>query len=337
MTMPSANSPIEKQLVPLSEPAIAWLKHLQHERRLSTETVSRYLMHWQRFAALLHLLPNAKVTLQLSKLTPNCPLFELDALSLRALLGQLHRQGLDGKTLAQMLAALRNYFRFAERENWIDHNPISGVKPPKSKKKLPAVLDVDQTKQWVEIDTQSELGLRDAAMLELFYSCGLRLSELCQLRWTDLSFAAAEVRVLGKGNKTRALPIGKMALHALQNWRNEQCLATTRTPHTSTPQESFVFPGRNGASISPRAVQLRVKLLAQRQGLWQRTYPHLLRHSFASHILESSGDLRAVQELLGHQDIKTTQVYTHLNFQHLAQVYDSAHPRAKKTATAKKP
>jgi integrase/recombinase XerC len=315
---------------PFSEPARAWLQHLQHERRLSTQTVSRYAMHWQRFAALLASLPKSPFGNHFSDRASSCPLLRLDALNLRAILGQLHRQGLDGKTLAQMLAALRNYFRFAERENWIDHNPISGVKPPKAKKKLPAVLDVDQTKQWVEVDVQAELGLRDAAMLELFYSCGLRLSELCHLRWKDLSLEAAEVRVLGKGNKTRLLPVGKMALQALKNWRAEQAKQIASPTHHPASADAFVFPGRDDGPISARAVQLRVKLLAQRQGLWQRTYPHLLRHSFASHMLESSGDLRAVQELLGHADIKTTQVYTHLNFQHLAQVYDGAHPRAKK-------
>jgi integrase/recombinase XerC len=310
--------------IELSPVAKAWLKHLQHERRLSIQTVQRYGLHWQRFAALLAKAPAPTF----ATAAPTCPLLRLNALQLRGFLGQLHRSGLDAKTLAQMLAALRNFFRFAEREAWIDNNPIAGVKPPKSKKKLPAVLDVDQTKQWVEVDLAAELGLRDAAMMELFYSCGLRLSELCGLKWTDLQLHNAELRVLGKGQKTRLLPIGKMALLALENWRSEQIGS-----NAATMAEGYVFPGRNGDAISARAVQMRVKLLAQRQGVWQRTYPHLLRHSFASHMLESSGDLRAVQELLGHADIKTTQVYTHLNFQHLAQVYDAAHPRARKKAT----
>ena len=301
--------------VALSPLALRWLQHLQHERRLSKLTVARYSAHWLRLAA-LDAKPNTDKT-------GSDPLLVLDALALRSRIAKLHRGGLEAKTLAQVLAAIRSFYRFAEREGALTNNPTSGLKPPKGKKKLPATLDVDQTKQWVEVDTDAELGVRDAAMLELFYSCGLRLSELCNLRWQDIHFQTGELRALGKGQKTRLLPIGAMALAALQRWQSE-LLATGAAL-------DFVFPGRaSGSAISPRAVQIRVKLLAQRQGLWQRTYPHLLRHSFASHLLESSGDLRAVQELLGHADIRTTQVYTHLNFQHLAHVYDQAHPRARK-------
>lgn len=319
--------------IALSPIALRWVQYLRHERRLSELTVARYQAHWQRLVALnlalnLAALNSAQVNLAHDACVD--PLLALDAQQLRSCIAKLHRGGLAAKTLAQVLAAVRNFYRFAEREGALTNNPSSGLKPPKGQKKLPATLDVDQTKQWVEVDTGAELGVRDAAMLELFYSCGLRLSELIGLKWCDIHFQSAEARVLGKGQKTRLLPIGKMALIALQNWQTE--LASDGT------DLSFVFPGRApGQSISARAVQLRVKLLAQRQGLWQRTYPHLLRHSFASHLLESSGDLRAVQELLGHSDIRTTQVYTHLNFQHLAQVYDQAHPRARKTGAQKNP
>ena len=312
---PVASADLIAPSATLSPLALRWLQHLQHERRLSKLTVARYQAHWLRLAALGVQPDDVAQT--------SDPLLLLSALELRSRIAKLHRGGLEAKTLAQVLAAIRSFYRFAEREGVLASNPSSGLKPPKGKKKLPATLDVDQTKQWVEVDTDAELGVRDAAMLELFYSCGLRLSELCNLRWQDIHFQSSELRALGKGQKTRLLPIGALALTALRRWQTEQ--------QATGAALDFVFPGRvSGSAISPRAVQMRVKLLAQRQGLWQRTYPHLLRHSFASHLLESSGDLRAVQELLGHADIRTTQVYTHLNFQHLAQVYDQAHPRARK-------
>jgi len=172
----------------------------------------------------------------------------------------------------------------------------------------------------VEVPTDGPLGLRDRAMLELLYSSGLRLSELCGLRWDQLDLADGLVRVLGKGRKIRIVPVGRPAREALEQWQQ------SNSPASDAP----VFPGRGGAPIGPRAVQLRLRQLAQQQGLWKRVYPHLLRHSFASHLLESSGDLRGVQELLGHADIATTQIYTHLDFQHLAKVYDAAHPRARR-------
>src|SRR5690606_38563773 len=176
-----------------------------------------------------------------------------------------------------------------------------------------------EAKVLVVVPTDVPLGLRDRALLELFYSSGLRLSELCALRWRDLDLADGLVTVLGKGNKQRSVPVGSYARNALAAWRVE----------TGAGNDAPVFPGRHG-SITPRAVQLRLRQLAQRQGLFKRVHPHLLRHSFASHVLESSGDLRGVQELLGHADIATTQIYTHLDYQHLAKVYDAAHPRAKR-------
>ncbi len=187
-------------------------------------------------------------------------------------------------------------------------------------RKLPQVLDVDEAVQLVELPTDGPLGLRDRALLELFYSSGLRLAEVCALRWVDLDFAQGLVTVLGKGSKQRVVPVGSHALKALAAWRESRNEWLTL----------FVFPGRSDKPITSRAIQLRLRQLAQRQGVFKRVHPHLLRHSFASHMLESSGDLRAVQELLGHADIATTQIYTHLDFQHLAKVYDAAHPRAKR-------
>src|SRR3546814_205589 len=182
------------------------------------------------------------------------------------------------------------------------------------------VLDADEASRLVEVPTDAKLGLRDRALLELFYSSGLRLSELCALRWRDLDLDSGLVTVLGKGNKQRSVPVGSHARAALEAWRGE----------TKAANDAPVFPGRGGAPISKRAVQIRIRQLAQRQGMFKHVHPHMLRHSFASHMLESSGDLRGVQELLGHADIDTTQIYTHLDFQKLAKVYDATHPRAKR-------
>jgi integrase/recombinase XerC len=194
------------------------------------------------------------------------------------------------------------------------------VRAPKAPRRLPQVLDVDEAVQLVEVPTDAPLGLRDRALLELFYSSGLRLSEVCALCWRDLDIDGGLVTVLGKGGKQRVVPVGSHARGALQAWRAA----------SAGVQDGFVFPGRGGGRISARAIQLRLRRLAMRQGVFKRVHPHLLRHSFASHVLESSGDLRGVQELLGHADIATTQIYTHLDFQHLAKVYDAAHPRAKR-------
>ncbi|MGH8075936.1 MAG: tyrosine-type recombinase/integrase, partial [Lysobacter sp.] len=199
-------------------------------------------------------------------------------------------------------------------------SPAAAIRAPKAPRKLPQVLDPDEAKALVEVPTNVPLGLRDRALLELFYSSGLRLSELCGLHWRDLALDDGLVTVLGKGSKQRSIPLGSHARKALAEWRAS----------TGAGTNAPVFPGRSGGPITPRAVQLRIRQLAQRQGLFKRVHPHLLRHSFASHILESSGDLRGVQELLGHADIATTQIYTHLDYQHLAKVYDAAHPRAKR-------
>ncbi|GAB2489020.1 tyrosine recombinase XerC [Arenimonas alkanexedens] len=240
--------------------------------------------------------------------------------ALRSYVAGAHRRGLSGKSLQRRLSAVRSFYRHLNRSESSELNPALGLRAPKSPRKLPQVLDADEMTRLVEVPTDGPEGVRDRAMLELFYSSGLRLSELCGLRWNALDLADGLVTVLGKGGKQRVVPVGRHARDALQAWRE-----------LSTPaREAPVFPGRSGGLISPRTVQQRLRRLAQQQGLFKRVHPHLLRHSFASHVLESSGDLRGVQELLGHADIATTQIYTHLDFQHLAKVYDAAHPRARR-------
>ena len=245
---------------------------------------------------------------------------ELQPEQLRAFIAAEHRRGLSAKSLQRRLSACRSFYGWQVRHGRLAASPAAGIRAPKAPRKLPQVLDPDEVKALVEVPTDVPLGLRDRALLELFYSSGVRLSELCALRWHDLDLAGGLVTVLGKGSKQRSVPLGSYARNALQEWRAS----------TGAAGDAPVFPGRGGAPITPRAVQLRLRQLAQRQGLFKRVHPHLLRHSFASHILESSGDLRGVQELLGHADIATTQIYTHLDYQHLAKVYDAAHPRAKR-------
>jgi integrase/recombinase XerC len=250
----------------------------------------------------------------------------VDGLALRAFVAEQHAgRGLAPASVQRRLSACRALFRWLLKHGEIAADPSAGLRGPKSPRKLPQVLDADEMGQLVEVPVDAPLGLRDRAMMELFYSSGLRVSELCALRWGDLDPAGGEVRVLGKGRKTRIVPVGRHAREALAAWAGE-CATSAAASMAQRP----VFPGRDGAPISPRAVQKRVRELAMRQGVWKRVHPHLLRHSFASHVLESSGDLRGVQELLGHASIATTQIYTHLDFQHLAKVYDGAHPRAKR-------
>ena len=244
----------------------------------------------------------------------------MDGGRLREFVASEHRRGLSPTSLQRRLSACRSYYAWLLKHGVIEASPAIGLRAPRAPRKLPQVLDVDEAVQLVEVDTSAPLGLRDRALLELFYSSGLRLSELCSLRWRDLQLEQGLVTVLGKGNKQRSVPVGRQARIALLEWRTS----------TGAGNEAFVFPGRGGGPISQRAVQVRIRTLAARQGLFKHVHPHMLRHSFASHVLESSGDLRGVQELLGHADIATTQIYTHLDFQHLAKVYDAAHPRAKR-------
>jgi len=243
---------------------------------------------------------------------------------LRAFVAAESRRGIGGKSLQRRLSACRSFFRWLQREGQLAHNPAAGVRAPKAPRRLPQVLDADEVGALIDAPGEGPLALRDRAMLELFYSSALRLSELCGLRWRDLDLAQGLVRVTGKGAKTRDVPVGSHAAAALVAWRRE----------AGGADEAPVFTGRGGAPIAPRTVQARLAHWAKQLGGWKRVHPHALRHSCASHVLESSGNLRAVQELLGHADIATTQVYTHLDFQHLAKVYDAAHPRARRRSKA---
>ena len=242
---------------------------------------------------------------------------------IRAFIAQRHRQGLGGKSLQRLLSAIRSFFRWMLREGLARHNPATPVKAPKSPRHLPATLDADTIGQLLDIPCDTPLAIRDKAIMELFYSSGLRLSELANLRWEQLDLGSGMVTVTGKGNRSRMVPVGRIATKALLEWRKIRGTF-------SSFEEPHVFVSQRGNPIATRTIQARIRYWAKRQGMPQNIYPHLLRHSFASHVLESSGDLRAVQELLGHADISTTQIYTHLDFQHLAKVYDKAHPRAKK-------
>jgi integrase/recombinase XerC len=290
----------------------AWLGRLAGERKASAHTVDGYR---RDLAKLLRYMEAQQID----------SFDALDSHRMRSFIAAEHRgpkpeKGLSPKSLQRLLSSCRSLFRQLNREGTLSHDPTAGVRGPKVHRKLPQVLDVDEATTLVEADSGGSLGVRDRAMLELFYSSGLRLSELIGLRWIDLNLDDGEVRVLGKGSKTRIVPVGRHAITALRALGE----AEGRAP------ESPIFRGRGGAAISPRTVQARLKHLALANGFAKHVHPHLLRHTFASHMLESSGDLRAVQELLGHADIATTQIYTHLDFQHLAKVYDAAHPRAKK-------
>jgi len=247
----------------------------------------------------------------------------IDGRQLRAFVAQRHRQGLGGRSLQRNLSAIRAFYRYLLSSGLATQNPAQGMVAPKTPKKLPRTLDADQSTQLVEIKAEDALAIRDKAILELLYSSGLRLSELTGLEVSSIDMADATVTVLGKGKKMRIVPVGKQAMQAIQLWLKQrvQC---------ASYEETALFVSQRGKRISPRAIQLRLKKWAIEQGLANRVHPHMLRHSFATHILESSSNLRAVQELLGHADISTTQVYTHLDFQHLAKVYDQAHPRAQK-------
>mgnify|MGYP000142921099 CR=1 FL=1 len=285
-----------------------FLAHLNVERHLSKRTLGAYRMQLKTLAAGFALSDASDWS-------------QLRREHVRAAISAGHRRGLAPRSLAQTLAALRSFYAWLRRARHPELiSPVLGIRAPKAGQRLPAVLDADAMTQLIEIPADEALSTRDRALLELFYSSGLRLSEVAQLCWRDLDLADGSVRVLGKGAKTRIVPVGSKAVEALGQLAAEEGQAA----------EQPVFGNGRGGPLSPRGIQARVKYWAQRQGIWQRVHPHLLRHSFASHMLESSGDLRGVQELLGHADIGTTQVYTHLNFQHLAEVYDRAHPRAKR-------
>jgi len=287
----------------------AFLGHLTAERRLAAHTATSYRRDIEAFI----------------KLAGDTPLDQLQIHHLRRFVAQLHGRGLGSKTLARMISAWRGFYHFLVQERKFPHNPCIGLRAPKAAKLLPQVLSPDETGHLMEVAEDDALAIRDKAMLELFYSSGLRLAELVALDWRPdaIDLDAAIVRVTGKGSKTREVPVGKFAIAALHAW----------LPHRNSlirPGETALFVGKTGRRLSPRAIQYRLAHWALILGISAKVHPHILRHCFASHLLQSSGDLRAVQEMLGHANISTTQIYTHLDFQRLAQVYDAAHPRAKK-------
>ncbi len=293
--------------------ALDWIErfaqHLRHERRLSPHTLDSYLRD------LRHLIEFCD-----GQGIDNWD--GLQAPQVRAFVAWRHRRGISGRSLQRELSATRTFFNYLLREGVAGHNPAVDIPAPKTPRLLPQTLDADQAARLVEIPGDDDETVRDRAILELLYSSGLRLAELVGLDCDDINLDDATVRVVGKGSKTRVVPVGRKALDALRAW-------LARRHALPGGDSRALFLGRRGKRIAPRTVELRVRHWSLQQGL-PAVHPHMLRHSFASHILESSGDLRAVQELLGHANIATTQIYTHLDFQHLAKVYDQAHPRARK-------
>lgn len=261
---------------------------------------------------------------QLLALAGATPPAELVRAQLMRFIATLHGRGLSGRSLARTLSAWRAFYRFLiERDATLKDDPCAGIKAPKSPRRLPAALSPEEAARLVTIDSDEPLALRDRAIFELAYSSGLRLSELAQLDVAGCDLATGEVRVLGKGSKERIVPVGAAARDAVTRWIG---VRATR----AAPDERAMFIGQHGRRLSPRAIERRLAEWAVKQGLTRHVHPHMLRHSFASHVLQSSGDLRAVQEMLGHASIASTQVYTHLDFQALAKVYDAAHPRARR-------
>jgi len=283
-----------------------YLGHLANERRLSTNTLLNYR---RDIAALI-------------ELAADTSLAKLQIHHIRRFVSQLHARGLDGRSLARMLSAWRGFYRYLARDHGYTNSPCMGLRAPKAKKSLPHALSPDEAGRLMDIPGDDQLAIRDKAIFELFYSSGLRLSELTSLGLGDIDFRDATVRVIGKGAKTRMVPVGSHAIAAVKKWLDKRALLVK--------EGDALFVNRNGMRLTARAIQYRVKEWAIKLGLDANVHPHVLRHSFASHVLQSSGDLRAVQEMLGHASISTTQVYTHLDFQYLAKVYDAAHPRAKK-------
>jgi integrase/recombinase XerC len=305
--LPEVVNAKQNRISPPHELQKRYLEHLSHERRLSRHTLENY---------------GRDITTLIDLAGPKS-LRELHVHDIRRCVAQLHGKGLGARSLARMLSAWRGFYHYLARDHGYENNPCLGIRAPKAAKLLPQALSPDEAQRLLDSNSDGPLAVRDKAMFELFYSSGLRLSELTGLAPGDVNFADATVRVTGKGSKTRIVPVGRKALAALSDWLRIRA---------SIPwhQLDALFVNRVGGRLSNRSVQERLKALALRLGITANVHPHVLRHSFASHVLQSSGDLRAVQEMLGHVSSSTTQIYTHLDFQHLAKVYDAAHPRAKK-------
>jgi integrase/recombinase XerC len=294
-----------------------FLSHLNFERRLSSHTVSAYRHDLRTLLAFCERRDVKRWG-------------ALNNFQVRAFAAGEHAGGIAPRSIQRRLSAARTFYEYLMREGAVKNNPALDVRAPKTKKRLPATLDADQMGRLLDFRVDDTLSARDKAMMELFYSSGLRLSELVGLDVSGVDLQDRTVRVLGKGHKTRIVPVGRHAIAALKKWLTQRAALTQMNPSSSSAHSGPMFVGKTGRALSVRAVQLRVGTWARRQGLTMHVHPHMFRHSFATHLLESSGDLRGVQELLGHADISTTQVYTHLDFQHLASVYDAAHPRARR-------
>lgn len=294
----------------LEQRTTAFLEYLRSVRRFSAHTVTAYRRDLTNFEAFCR-----------DQDLHTCR--DVQEAHVRQWLAQGHRTGLAPNSLQRRLSALRAYFEWESSDTGKRRNPALAVQAPRKRRKLPGTLEADQVGVYLRADSEDPLQLRDLAMAELFYSSGLRLAELRAVNLHDIDRSQSLISVTGKGSKTRTVPVGRAAINAIDAY----------LPHRPLPSDSndkALFVSSRGTRISERSIQSRIQLLAKRNGLGRDVHPHMLRHSFASHLLESSGDLRAVQELLGHSDISTTQIYTHLDFQHLAKVYDSAHPRAHK-------
>lgn len=289
-----------------------FIDFLDRERRLSRHTVNAYRRDLDRLASMVR-------EGGLSAWS------ELSPAQARRYPAQLNREGLASSSIQRMLSAARTFYRFLVQQNLAAGNPFDAVSAPRSAKKLPSTLSVDEVGSLLDTDSAGDTPdmRRDTAILELFYSSGLRLSELSQLDHDTIDLTQGEVRVVGKGNKERIVPVGRKARQALKSWLSVR-------DQLAQPRERALFVNARGGRLSNRGIQYRIERWAKARGLGRRLHPHMLRHSFASHMLESSGELRVVQDMLGHEDISTTQIYTHLDFQHLARVYDETHPRAKK-------
>ncbi|EAQ97117.1 tyrosine recombinase XerC [Congregibacter litoralis] len=295
----------------LDERISAFLEYLRSVRRLSPHTVAAYQRDLGSFRAFCD-----------AQSLQDCD--EVQESHVRQWLAQGHRRSLAPNSLQRQLSALRAYFEWESSDTGRRRNPALAVQAPRKRRKLPGTLEADQVGVYLRADAEDPLQLRDLAMAELFYSSGLRLGELRAVNLYDIDRGQSLISVTGKGSKTRTVPVGSAAIAAIDAYLPHRPAAV------SDDDQEALFLSSRGRRISERSIQSRVQLLAERNGLGRDVHPHMLRHSFASHLLESSGDLRAVQELLGHSDISTTQIYTHLDFQHLAKVYDGSHPRARK-------
>ncbi len=299
----------------LTKPIAGFLAHLESERRLSSHSVAAYARDLNRLARWCD-----------KRDIVDWRRFSTDDARTHA--ATLHQSGLSGRSVHRALSAGRTFFGWLRRERQVSRDPFAGVSAPKSAKKLPSTLTIEEITQLVEFDGNDNLAIRDRAMFELVYSSGLRLSELVAIDVGDFDRRDQMLRVLGKGNKTRLVPVGRQAIKAIEAWLKVR-------PELSSADEKALFTGQHGRRLGARSVQQRLRRLSLISDLPQDVHPHMLRHSFASHMLQSSGDLRAVQELLGHANIATTQIYTHLDYQHLAKVYDAAHPRARRRRNSK--